>query len=163
MAVTIQIKRGTKAGLPALAPGEYGLATDTGELFVGGNSGNIQVATLSSDGKIPEGLLPEMDYDPAGSAAAVQTNLTSHVNNKNNPHGVTAAQVGAYTKEESLAAATAGLYGLGSDAVPDDVFNDIYSRLIMIAQDKARLIVTVKDASGARTDQRERRRNRIRG
>ena len=121
MAVTIQIKRGTKAGLPALAPGEYGLATDTGELFVGGNSGNIQVATLGSDGKIPEGRLPEMNYDPAGSAAAVQTNLTSHVNNKNNPHGVTAAQVGAFTKAENLAAATAGLYGLGSDAVPDDV------------------------------------------
>lgn len=70
MAVTIQIKRGTKAGLPALAPGEYGLATDTGELFVGGNSGNIQVATLGGDGKIPEGQLPEMDYDPAGSAAS---------------------------------------------------------------------------------------------
>lgn len=95
MAVTIQIKRGTKAGLPALAPGEYGLATDTGELFVGGNSGNIQVATLGSDGKIPEGQLPEMDYDPAGSAASVQGNLDVHTNNKENPHGVTATQTGA--------------------------------------------------------------------
>lgn len=46
MAVKIQIKRGSKAGLPTLAPGEYGLATDTGELFVGGANGNIQVATL---------------------------------------------------------------------------------------------------------------------
>lgn len=35
------------------------------------------------------------DFDPAGSAAAVQENLTSHVGDKNNPHGVTAAQVGA--------------------------------------------------------------------
>lgn len=53
MAVKIQIKRGTKAGLPALSPGEYGLATDTGELFIGGANGNIQVATLGSDGKVP--------------------------------------------------------------------------------------------------------------
>lgn len=33
--------------------------------------------------------------DAYGSAAAVQTNLTSHINNKSNPHGVTAAQAGA--------------------------------------------------------------------
>lgn len=33
--------------------------------------------------------------DVAGSAAAVQSNLTSHVNDTDNPHQVTAAQVGA--------------------------------------------------------------------
>ena len=53
------------------------------------------VASLGSDGKVPEEQLPEMDYDPAGSAAGVQANLTSHINNKSNPHGVTAAQAGA--------------------------------------------------------------------
>lgn len=41
----------------------------------------------------------EVGADPAGTAEtkanAVQTNLTSHTNNKSNPHGVTAAQVGA--------------------------------------------------------------------
>lgn len=52
-------------------------------------------ADVGEDGKIPASQLPEMDYDPAGSAAAVQTNLTAHINNKNNPHGVTAAQAGA--------------------------------------------------------------------
>ena len=95
MAVKIQVRRGSRAGLPALAPGEYGLTTDTKELFIGGPDGNLQVPVLGSDGKIPTGQLPDMDYDPAGSAAAVQTNLTSHTNNKSNPHGVTAAQVGA--------------------------------------------------------------------
>ena len=39
----------------------------------------------------------EVGADPAGTAEtkanAVQTNLTSHTNNKSNPHGVTAAQV----------------------------------------------------------------------
>lgn len=57
------------------------------------------VATLGSDGKVPSGQLPEMNYDPAGSAAGVQANLTAHENSKNNPHGVTAAQVGAATVE----------------------------------------------------------------
>ena len=41
----------------------------------------------------------EVGADPAGTAEtkanAVQTNLTSHTNNKSNPHGVTAAQLGA--------------------------------------------------------------------
>lgn len=53
------------------------------------------VASLGSDGKVPAAQLPEMDYDPAGSAAGVQTNLTAHENNKNNPHGVTLSQIGA--------------------------------------------------------------------
>ena len=82
MAVKIQIRRGKKAGLPALAPGEYGLATDTGELFIGGATGNIQVAVLGSNGKVPAGQLPEMDYDPAGSAeksvAAHDTDGAAH-------------------------------------------------------------------------------------
>ena len=53
------------------------------------------VATLGSDGKVPSGQLPEMNYDPAGSAASVQANLTTHINDKNNPHEVTASQIGA--------------------------------------------------------------------
>lgn len=51
--------------------------------------------SLGSDGKIPAAQLPNMNYDPAGSAAAVQTNLTNHINNKSNPHGVTASQITA--------------------------------------------------------------------
>ena len=53
------------------------------------------VATLGSDGKVPTAQLPEMDYDAAGSAAAVQGNLDAHTANHQNPHGVTAEQVGA--------------------------------------------------------------------
>ena len=44
--------------MPTLAPGEYGLATDTEELFVGGEDGNIQVATLTSSGLIPVAQIP---------------------------------------------------------------------------------------------------------
>ena len=53
------------------------------------------VAGLDEGGKVPEGQLPAMNYDPAGSAAAVQANLDAHTGNRNNPHGVTAQQVGA--------------------------------------------------------------------
>lgn len=63
-------------------------AKEIGEAFSG-------LATLGPDGKVPASELPKMDYDPAGSAAAVQQALTAHTGNKNNPHAVTAEQVGA--------------------------------------------------------------------
>ena len=37
----------------------------------------------------------DVGADAAGAASGVQTNLTSHINNKSNPHGVTAASIGA--------------------------------------------------------------------
>lgn len=80
------------------------------------------VAGLDETGKVPESQLPELDFDPSGSAAAVQRQLEAHTASKNNPHGVTAAQVGAFTKAQTLTAGTAALVGLGADAVPDAVF-----------------------------------------
>lgn len=91
-------------------------AKEIGEAFSG-------LATLGPDGKVPAGQLPKMDYDPSGSAAAVQKNLTAHTGNKNNPHAVTAEQVGAFTKQETLTPETAALYGLSSSAIPDDVLS----------------------------------------
>jgi len=52
-------------------------------------------AELGADGKVPPEQLPEMKFDPSGSAAAVQKNLDDHTGNKHNPHGVTAKQTGA--------------------------------------------------------------------
>ena len=98
----IQIKRGSKAKLPTLAPGEFGLATDAGELYIGGAGKNLHIPVLGDDGTLPPSELPPMDYDPAGSAAAVQNALSAHTGNKNNPHAVTAEQVGAFTKQETL-------------------------------------------------------------
>lgn len=45
----IQIKRGNKASLPQLSSGEFGLATDTQELFIGGNDGNLQIPVMGED------------------------------------------------------------------------------------------------------------------
>lgn len=81
------------------------------------------VAELDSSGKVPSSQLPAMDYDPAGSADAVQKALNTHTSNKQNPHGVTATQVGAYTKEQTLQAEMAALYpGLSGDSTPNDAF-----------------------------------------
>ena len=45
MANKIQIKRGLKASLPVLSVGEPALCTDTKEVYVGGSSGNIKLAS----------------------------------------------------------------------------------------------------------------------
>lgn len=63
-------------------------AKEIGQAFSG-------LPSLGADGKIPSDQLPEMDYDPAGSAAAVKKALNSHTGNRQNPHGVTAEQAGA--------------------------------------------------------------------
>ena len=49
----IQIKRGSKAKLPTLAPGEFGLATDAGELYIGGAGKNLHIPVLGDDGTLP--------------------------------------------------------------------------------------------------------------
>lgn len=87
------------------------------------------VAGLDETGKVPESQLPELDFDPSGSAAAVQQQLEAHTASKNNPHGVTAAQVGAFTKAQTLTAETAALFGLGADATPNSVLAQIKTLL----------------------------------
>ncbi len=57
-------------------------------------------ADLDPSGKISAAQLPTMNYDPAGSAAAVQASVDAHTGSKDNPHGVTAAQVGAAATAE---------------------------------------------------------------
>ena len=47
-------------------------------------------AELGEDGKVPAAQLPAMDFDPAGSAAAVQTALSSHTGD--NVRHLTAAE-----------------------------------------------------------------------
>lgn len=65
MATKIQIKRGTKANLPALSPGEFGLTTDTEELYIGGNNGNIRM------GKNGESSTPNATATHSGSVVAI--------------------------------------------------------------------------------------------
>ena len=106
------------------------------------------VATLGPDGKVPGEQLPKMDYDPAGSAEAVQKNLTAHTGNKNNPHAVTAEQVGAFTKEETASDDVISLYGLESDDTPNDIFLLLYKKLKMINEGLAEVTIMAKTQSG---------------
>lgn len=106
------------------------------------------VATLGPDGKVPASELPKMDYDPAGSAAAVQQALTAHTGNKNNPHAVTAGQVGAFTKEETASDDVISLYGLESDDTPNDIFLLLYKKLKMINEGLAEVTIIAKTQSG---------------
>lgn len=48
MSIKIQHRRGSKANLPTLASGELGLCTDTNEVFIGGDSGNLQLAVADA-------------------------------------------------------------------------------------------------------------------
>ncbi|WP_176584710.1 chitobiase/beta-hexosaminidase C-terminal domain-containing protein [Priestia megaterium] len=50
MAYKIQINSSLKKNLPSLDIGEFGLCTDTGELFIGSDSGNIQIANKNEIG-----------------------------------------------------------------------------------------------------------------
>ena len=89
------------------------------------------VATLGPDGKVPAGQLPKMDYDPAGSAAAVQQALTAHTGNKNNPHAVTAEQVGALASSGGVMSGALSMSGhkianLAAPAAPTDAANKQY-------------------------------------
>ena len=67
MSRTIQIKRGLKADLPALAVGELGFTIDTHEVFIGSAAGNVPVESKESSE-----LLVQLESD----GAAMQSNIT---------------------------------------------------------------------------------------
>ena len=81
------------------------------------------VATLGEDGKVPAGQLPAMNYDPAGSAEAVQKALTAHTGNKDNPHAVTAEQVGALASSGGVMSGAISMSGhkIANLAAPTDL------------------------------------------
>lgn len=58
--IKIQHRRGTKARLPSLSIAELGFTTDTNEVFIGGNNGNVQLATLDEHGNVEQ--LPELAF-----------------------------------------------------------------------------------------------------
>lgn len=106
-------------------------AADTGAVPITEKGAPNGVATLGQDGKLPPSELPPMDYDPAGSAAAVQQALTAHTGNKNNPHAVTAEQVGALASSGGVMSGALSMSGhkianLAAPAAPTDAANKQY-------------------------------------
>ena len=98
-------------------------AADTGAVPITEKGAPNGVATLGQDGKLPPSELPPMDYDPAGSAAAVQQALTAHTGNKNNPHAVTAEQVGALASSGGVMSGAISMSGhkIANLAAPTDL------------------------------------------
>lgn len=94
---TIQIKRGTAANTPTLADGELGLQTDAGKLVVGNGGENLGVT---------------MDKE-----------MTKHKNDRGNPHGVTADQVGARPNTWVPSKADVGLGSVDNTADRDKSVN----------------------------------------
>lgn len=47
MANKIQIRRGLRADLPTLSIGEFGLCTDTRQIFIGTATGNVEIANMN--------------------------------------------------------------------------------------------------------------------
>jgi len=79
----------------ALEAHEGSAGAHAGRLIPAGAKGAAGgVAELDGSGKVPSQQLPAMNYDAAGSAAAVQASLASHTGSTGNPHSVTKAQVG---------------------------------------------------------------------
>lgn len=60
--------------------GDY-TAEMVGAVSTGEKGAANGVASLDASGKVPSGQLPEMNYDAAGAAAAVQQNLDNHAAN----------------------------------------------------------------------------------
>lgn len=131
MAVKIQIKRGSKAGLPKLAPGEHGLATDTEELFIGGENGNLQISVLNSDGQIPDQQMPEWVKEGPflPKSGGTMTGPINMANQRITNLPKAAEDNDPLRKLEGLSAATAQSLGLASTATPDEAFAKIKALL----------------------------------
>lgn len=76
--------------------------------------------------------------------ASVGGDYAGHKSDKQNPHEVTAAQVGAYTKEETLSEDTKTLLGLSGTATPDDAFK----KLAAIPKGYGRVVLKFQDSEG---------------
>ena len=99
------------------------------------------VATLDTSGKLtpdqkPSYTAAEVGADEEGSAAEVQTNLSAHTGNTNNPHSVTAAQVGAIPLSQK--GAPNGVAELDENGkVPSDSLSALGGSLLTIIFDEA--------------------------
>lgn len=101
-------------------PNEFQYIKKTDKGIAGG------VASLGEDAKLEQTQIP--------------TTITDHITNKSNPHSVTASQVGAYTKTETLASSTASLFGLSASATPDDVLKKTKTLIDTVVNNKTEVV-----------------------
>ncbi|MFR1707656.1 MAG: hypothetical protein ACLSV2_02045 [Clostridium sp.] len=79
MANKIQIKRGIKSNLPFLSDGEFGLCTDTKEVFVGNGGENIDITKISQLAKKADykyGTWTPVLYTSGSGSNSIDANTT---------------------------------------------------------------------------------------
>lgn len=85
----IRVKRGNRANLPTLNDGEFGLAEDTKELFIGTTSGNMKlVSVLTGGSKIQSGSVA---YTPTITGFQKLGTVTLPVAHSQNPLAIVQA------------------------------------------------------------------------
>ena len=89
--VTIESDTGTDTIIPTAGAGQAGILTDVDQTQIQTNKAHVAVVS----GNPHAVTAADAGADPAGSAAGVQTNLTTHEGDSANPHSVTAAQTSA--------------------------------------------------------------------
>lgn len=110
------------------------------------------VATLGSDGKIPAGQIPATAYDPAGSAAAVQGNLNTHIADA--VKHITAQERTAWNAKADAAYSHIKTYssfadlGLsGTEITPQQLFEALPENSILIANCSADVTLSDRPAT----------------
>jgi hypothetical protein len=94
--------------------GDYGDLLNTPDLTLkadkvtSATSGNF--AGLNSSGNLTDSGYDASDFDAAGSAATVQTNLTAHTSNTSNPHQTTLSQAATAQGTALTVVPAAGIY-----------------------------------------------------
>ncbi len=96
MANKIQVRRGIRAHLPVLSVGEFGFCTDTKELFVGSDSGNIAIANLEHEHEFTH------DHDERYYTKSATNNLLNEKANINHNHTKSDITDFAHTHSEYL-------------------------------------------------------------
>lgn len=96
MANKIQVRRGLRAHLPVLSIGELGFCTDTKELFIGSENGNIAIANLEHEHEFTH------DHDERYYTKSATNNLLNEKADINHNHTKSDITDFAHTHSEYL-------------------------------------------------------------
>lgn len=95
----LRFRRGLEADVPVLKVGEPALTTDTKKFLIGTNDGNEIISIIGAD-EVAKIHIDSINNPHSVTAAQVgaepsNANIQTHINATDNPHGVTCEQIGA--------------------------------------------------------------------
>lgn len=95
-----------------------------------------------------QSILSDLKNEISQNITEIESNLTSHINNKNNPHNVTVSQIGAIPTGGLKTINGESIEGNGNIEVASDADNVIFTSDLVITADVG---VHTIDASGSKT------------